>query len=770
LQFERSFAESKMEQYYLFLVGILFVLAVSDLVVGVSNDAVNFLNSAIGSRVATRNVIMIVASAGILIGATFSSGMMEVARKGIFNPELFLFSDVMTIFLAVMITDIILLDLFNTFGLPTSTTVSIVFELLGASVAVSLIKILSGGSSLAEIVNYINSSSALTIITGIFLSVGIAFIVGALVQYVSRLLFTFSLHKATRITGVMWSGLALTALTYFLLIKGVKGASFITSGFIGWVQENTLMILGIGFVSLSLFMWVLQRLLTVNIFKVVVLFGTFSLAMAFAGNDLVNFIGVPIAGLESYNHFKASGVADNVLLMSFLNSPIRTDTYLLVAAGLIMIVTLWFSKKARSVTETEVNLGRQDEGDERFKANLLAKRIVRSALLISQQITHFIPDGWLKMANDRFKDLSGPEIKTADQPAFDLIRASVNLTVASILIAMATSFRLPLSTTYVSFMVAMGTSLADKAWGRNSAVFRVSGVLNVIGGWFFTAFTAFTAAALFAVSIYYLKVPAVIGLIVLAIVMISRTFLAHRRKVQKKNAEIAILAEEANIQLNEVIARTGDLVQQHLDMVRTIYIECISGLIQQDRTVLRSAGKKVDEMNEKNLLLKKKIYLFSKKLKNQNTQAGKLYLLIFDLQQDLIQSITLIVKTCQEHVENSLEPVNDGADTSLRELADLVDTYLQNVARLHNTKNSEEISQVLADKKETLKRIETDLERILLEIQNSRRGMRNSFLLFTIYLETKDIIAVAARFAKLYQRAQFDGLKSLYLLTSDRKP
>jgi phosphate/sulfate permease len=447
-----------MDMYLLFVV-VLFGLAITDLVVGVSNDAVNFLNSAIGSKVAKRNTIMLVASLGVFIGATFSGGMMQVARKGIFNPDMFMFADIMAIFLAVMLTDIILLDVFNTLGMPTSTTVSIVFELLGASVAVAIIKIAGASDSMLSLGAYINSEKATQIILGIFISVGIAFTIGAVVMWISRLIFSFNYKKRLRFAGAIWGGIAFAALSYFLLFKGIKGASFVTPEFQQWVKSNTLLLLGASFLFWTILLQVLLSVFKLNIFRGIVLFGTFSLAMAFAGNDLVNFIGVPIAGLESYQSWNASGVAPGAFSMESLAKAVRTNPLLLFGAGVIMVATLWFSKKARSVTETEVNLGRQDEGAERFKANFLARSLVRMIHLLSSSLNRSIPSSLRERIGSNF-ELNKSRPLAADAPAFDLVRASVNLTVASALIALATSLKLPLSTTYVSFMVAMGTSLA----------------------------------------------------------------------------------------------------------------------------------------------------------------------------------------------------------------------------------------------------------------------------------------------------------------------
>ena len=469
-----------MENYYLFLIIVLFILAISDLVVGVSNDAVNFLNSAIGSKVAPRYAIMIMASLGIFLGATFSSGMMEVARSGVFNPQFFSFREVMIIFVAVMMTDIILLDLFNTYGLPTSTTVSIVFELLGAAVVVSLLKVAANGEALAAVNDYLNWGKSLAIISGIFLSIVIAFTLGTIVQFLSRLLFSFEFKTRLPFIGGLWGGVSLTALTYFLMIKGLKGASFVDRETMDWVVTNTFLILLISMIFWSVVMQIIQSVFKVNVLKVIVLFGTFALAMAFAGNDLVNFIGVPIAGLESFGIWSSSGQVPESLAMERLADPVQTPTYLLLVAGLVMVLTLWFSKKARSVTDTEVNLARQEEGAERFQPNNFARAIVRLGVNTGKFMQAVVS----RRLSQRIEQKFTKPIKPVDrnEPAFDLVRASVNLTMASILISFATSLKLPLSTTYVSFMVAMGTSLADRAWGRDSAVFRVAGVLNVIGG------------------------------------------------------------------------------------------------------------------------------------------------------------------------------------------------------------------------------------------------------------------------------------------------
>ncbi|WP_370390084.1 anion permease [uncultured Winogradskyella sp.] len=743
-----------MSDFYVFVVGLLFVLAISDLIVGVSNDAVNFLNSAIGSNVTSRRNIMIVASLGILVGATFSSGMMEVARKGIFNPDYFYFSEIMVVFIAVMITDIILLDLFNTFGMPTSTTVSIVFELLGAAVAVSLLKIASQEESLATLDNYINYSSALLIISGIFLSIIIAFSIGSVVQYISRLIFTFNVSKNMAWINYLWCGLALSSLTYFLFIKGISGASFISEGLIANVQKNALVTFGFAVVIWTCIVVFLHKAFQINILKVVVLFGTFTLAMSFSGNDLVNFIGVPIAGYESYLAWSASGVPAESYAMGILLEPIQSKSYMLLLAGLIMTVTLWFSKKARAVTETEVNLGRQSEGDERFNPNILSKRIVRYSILLGKKVNDAIPETWLEKTEKRFQTSQElyDNTKGKPLPAFDLVRASVNLAVASILIAYATSLKLPLSTTYVSFMVAMGTSLSDKAWGRNSAVFRIAGVINVIGGWFVTAILAFTASAAFAIFIYFFDIKAIGILILLVVFLISRTFLLHKKKEKEKKAREQFQRSRTSILFADSINQTSAKVASSLLVVREAYESALNGLLDEDLNLLKTSLKRVNSIKKEQTQLKYQLFDLIKRLDNKPTQSGRLYVFVYDLVQDMVQSISLISETCLEHVSRSLTPVNNYYGTDILKLRNDINNYFEILAELIKNQNFANLNELMTRKKEILESIELILAERINDIRNNDLNMRNSMLLFTILLESKDLVAISSRFAKLYSR------------------
>ncbi len=515
------------ETYYLIALVVLFALAVTDLVVGVSNDAVNFLNSAIGSKVTSRRNILIVATAGILVGVTFASGMMEIARKGVFDPGMFSFADLMIVFLAVMITDVVLLDLFNTLALPTSTTVSIVFELLGAACAVAFFLMASvDGASLAQ---YVNFQTAAIIISGIFLSVLIAFAIGTVVQLVSRVLWTFEVRGPHPAIGAVWTGAAMTMLTYFLAVKGLKGSSFATPEIVQAVNENVGVILAMSWLFFFLVGWAVEKRRPGGMLPPVVLVGTFSIALAFAGNDLVNFIGVPIAALESFKLWTASGAEPGSLMLDQLNAPVRTPTALLLIAGCVMAATLWLSRKAQSVTQTEISLARQAEGEERFEAGPVSHALVRMAAASISTIDRALESRWYRALGQRMKRGDEQRSNHRDAPAFDLVRAAVNLSVASALIAFATSLKLPLSTTYVSFMVAMGTSLADRAWGLESAPQRVSGVLTVVGGWIMTALIAFVAAMIVA------SLLKVVGPVALApLVLLTIGALVHGRHVHQR--------------------------------------------------------------------------------------------------------------------------------------------------------------------------------------------------------------------------------------------
>ena len=583
---------------FLISVVILIILTIFNLIVGVSNDAINFLNSSIGSKVAPRYVIMIIASLGMLMGVTFSSGMMEVARKGIFHPEFFYMPELITIFLSVMLTNILLLDVFNTFGLPTSTTVSIVFELLGAAVAVSVVKILEAGDSIAELINYINTAKALTIIMGILLSVFIAFTFGVVIQFLCRLLFTFDYKKRLKRYGGIWGGMALSIITYFILIKGAKGTSFLTDGTVAWVDTHTWTILFGSFCVFAVIFQILALFTRINILKPVVLVGTFALAMAFAANDLVNFIGVPLAGLNAYEFAHMMPDPLNTP-MEALTQPMQSKTYQLLIAGVIMVLTLWLSRKARTVSETEISLGRQDEGVERFGASSLSRVIVRMVYGLFEVFSSIIPVTIRQRVAQRLDATSYKFSQNGDEstPSFDLLRASVNLMVASAVVSFATSLKLPLSTTYVTFMVAMGASLADQAWGRESAVYRVTGVLTVIGGWFITAIAAFSVALFLALVIHWLKVYGIVGSIGLVGILIVNSFRYHHKKDEESQLTKTFSLKNVTTS-QEAIRTTFQQTGFFLKEISNTLGLCIEATFTEDRQRLKDVFSQTENIQK----------------------------------------------------------------------------------------------------------------------------------------------------------------------------
>ena len=518
-----------METIYLCIIIFLFVLAIFDLIVGVSNDAVNFLNSAVGAKAASFKTILFIAGIGIFIGASLSNGMMDIARHGIYQPEHFYFAEIMCILLAVMLTDVVLLDVFNSMGMPTSTTVSLVFELLGGTFALSLIKVRN--SDTLGLGDLINTDKAPSVIMAIFVSVAIAFFFGMLVQWLARVIFTFNYTKKMKYSIALFGGVAATSIIYFMLIKGLKDSSFMTPENKQWIQDNTWMLISVFFVFFTILMQILHWL-KINVFKVVVLMGTFALALAFAGNDLVNFIGVPLAGFSSFMDFTANGNGNpDGFLMTSLLGPAKTPWYFLIGAGAIMVYALCTSKKAHAVIKTSVDLSRQDEGEETFGSTPIARTIVRFSMTLANGISRITPDSTKKWLDTRFRK---DEAIIADGGAFDLVRASVNLVLAGLLIALGTSLKLPLSTTYVTFMVAMGTSLADRAWGRDSAVYRITGVLSVIGGWFITAGAAFTICFFVALVLYFGGNISIIALIALAAFILIRSQVMYKKRKAKE--------------------------------------------------------------------------------------------------------------------------------------------------------------------------------------------------------------------------------------------
>ncbi len=664
----------------------LAILAAADLVVGVSNDAVNFLNSAIGSKAINIKTILIVASLGVLVGAIFSSGLMEVARKGIFNPGEFMFNEIMIIFMAVMITDILLLDFFNTVGMPTSTTVSIVFELLGASVAMALIKIAHDGGSFGDVVTYINTSKATQIIVGILLSVVIAFSIGAAVQWISRLLLSYHFEKKAKWVGALFGGFAISAITYFIFMKGIKGTPYasetfeITGGLTiqEFLEEKVMAIVGVSFVIWSLISYLFILFFKTNIYKIIIIAGTFALALAFAGNDLVNFIGVPIAAYQSYEAWVVSGIPATEFSMEVLASKVPTPTIFLFIAGGIMVLTLWFSSKARYVTQTEINLSREGEAKERFNPTGLSRSLVRFAMLMSQMSDYVLPDSWKAKIEKQFEKpvIKLSKDKSYELPAFDMVRAAVNLMVASFLISIATSMKLPLSTTYVTFMVAMGTSLADRAWGAESAVYRVAGVLNVIGGWFFTAFIAFVAAGII-VYLMNLNFPVMVAvLLLLVIVLVGRNYISHRKRSKGTKAEDSLTkAESSSVQ--GVIHESASNIARVAKRGNKIYSNSINGLARQDLSLLSKNEKQVAKLSDEVDELRDNIFFFIKNLDESSIGASSFYIHILGYLQDMTQSLEYISKVSYKHVNNNHKKLKFSQVKELKEVDERFETFFR---------------------------------------------------------------------------------------------
>ncbi|WP_040559655.1 inorganic phosphate transporter [Kordia algicida OT-1] len=758
-----------MNNIYLLMIIALTVLAIADLVVGVSNDAVNFLNSAIGSKAISFQTIMIVASVGVAVGAIFSSGLMEVARKGIFQPEQFVFHEIMIIFMAVMITDILLLDFFNTLGMPTSTTVSIVFELLGAAVAMALIKITNQSDDYDTLLQYINTSKATEIIIGIILSVVVAFSVGALVQWVSRLLLSYNFNEKARWVGAVFGGIALTAITYFIFVKGIKGTAYASTivdvkaslTLKEFLEINVLPIVAISLVAWSVISFLVMSLLKTNIYKLIIVVGTFALALAFAGNDLVNFIGVPIAGWQSYDKFMLDAganasdieVAARGFKMDFLDKTVETPTLFLVIAGLIMVVTLWFSSKAKAVVKTSIDLSSQEQTKERFKPNFLSRGFVRMSIGISQGIVAITPKSWQEKIDKQF---AVPAVSTyknkEDIPAFDMVRAAVNLMVASVLISIATSMKLPLSTTYVTFMVAMGTSLADRAWGAESAVYRVAGVLNVIGGWFFTAIVAFLAAGLIALLLN-LNLPIMLGaLLALAAFLLIRNYISHNKKAKEAKVEDSLKkAESSSVQ--GVIHESASNIANVLKRGNRIYTSAINGLAKQDLQMLKKNRKNISKLSNEIDELRDNIFYFIKNLDETSVGASNFYINILGYLQDITQSLEYISTASLKHVNNNHRKLKFSQIKELKQVDEALEILFNNTKQAFDSRSFEEIGSVLTNKEEIFQLVRQKIQTQVERTRTEESSPKNTTLYFSLLLETKDLLKATMDLLEEYHTA-----------------
>jgi phosphate/sulfate permease len=730
-----------MNDIYLFMMIALTILAVLDIVVGVSNDAINFLNSAIGSKVISLRTIMIVASVGIFIGAVFSSGMMEVARKGIFNPREFYFDEIMVIFMAVIITDILLLDFFNTLGLPTSTTVSIVFNLLGASVIMSIFKIIESESqTLADIGTYINTEKAITIISGILLSVLIAFSVGAFVQWISRLIFTFQFEKKIKNFGALFGGIALTSITYFIFIKGLKGTPYYKD-MAGFLKNNELILVLVSFLIFTVFSYIFQKVSQKSILIIIILVGTFGLALAFAGNDLVNFIGVSMAAYHSYEAWSVSGIDPSLFSMESLDKKVPAEPILLFIAGGIMVVTLWFSKKAKTVAETEIGLSRQHDTHEKFKPNLFSRSIVNISFKLSSGLNSILPTSVgksIEKSFDRNNEFMINKDQSIDAPAFDMIRASVNLMVAGVLISIATAMKLPLSTTYVTFMVAMGTSLADRAWGRESAVYRVAGVVNVIGGWFLTALGAFIASGVVVFLINWDKETMVPVLLLLTLLLLLRNFLQHKKKESQLSHKELKMTESVTVQ--GIISESAANISNVLSRTTKIYGRILKGLSSQDLNILKKSKKGVTKLDNDIEELRDNIFFLIKSLDETSVRGSSFYIAILAYLTDIAESLKFISKKSYKHINNQHQKLKFNQLRDLMEIDNRLNLMYNEIIDVFNSKKFDRISIIMAQKEEVIGLISEKIDAQIERTRSEESSPKNTTLYFNIILETKDLV------------------------------
>jgi len=748
-----------MHDYYLILVIILGVLAIADLMVGVSNDAVNFLNSAIGSKVVTFKTLMIIASLGVAFGAMSSSGMMEVARKGIFNPEMFIFSEIMIIFLAVMITDILLLDVFNSYGLPTSTTVSIVFELLGAAVIVSLIKISNIDDSVVDLANYINTTKATQIILGIFLSVVVAFSIGALVQFISRLILSFRFQNKSKWLGSFFGGIAITSIFYFIIIKGLKGSPYASTEFellgnetlSNFLDNNLVLIIIVSSIFWIIISHLINTILKFSIYTIVICAGTFALALAFAGNDLVNFIGVPIAGYQSFLAWVDSGLSADNYTMEILSEKVAAPTEILLGAGAIMIVTLWTSSKAKSVIKTSIDLSNQEETVERFQPNFLSRFLVKAASNIQDKITAVIPENSQKfIANQYIKPKPNNLILKKDRPAFDEIRASVNLVVAAILISIATSYKLPLSTTYVTFMVAMGTSLADKAWGSDSAVYRVAGVINVIGGWLLTALIAFTASGIIATILYYLGKSGLFILVVIVVFVLTKNYFAHqnRRKLEIEEEKLDIVESKS---IKGVIFESSKNISNFTKRANKLILKILEGIGTQDLNILKDNKNFVKKLKSDLERIGDDVFYFVKNLDEASTEiTSKFHMNVLEELENITDSISSLSSLTHKHINNNHRGLTFNQIRELKELEDELDEFFTRIVKTFKTKNYTEISEIFEVKEKLVSSLELKIKSQISRTRKDESSPRNTRLYFEILNKMKTIITHYVQLLELY--------------------
>ena len=749
-----------METFYLFLIIFLFVLAVFDLSVGVSNDEVNFMNSAIGSKAASFKVIMVIAAIGIFVGASLSNGMMDIARHGIYQPQHFYFSEIMCILLAVMLTDVVLLDIFNSLGMPTSTTVSLVFELLGGTVAISLIKIANSNGAL-QLGDLLNTDKAFTVILAIFLSVAIAFFFGAIVQYISRLIFTFNYKKHMNYFIGLFGGLAATSILYFMLIKGLKESSFMEGDLKTMIYSNTDTIVWGALIFFTLLMQVLHWL-KVNVFKVVILLGTFALALAFAGNDLVNFIGVPLAGYSSYMDLMAQGgtTTTDTFLMESLLEPAKTPWYFLVGSGLVMVIALATSKKAQAVIKTSVDLARQSDGNENFGTSPVARVLVRTCNNASNTILSVVPLRVKDWIDSRFNN---NEIILEDKASFDLVRASVNVVLSGLLIALGTSLKLPLSTTYVAFMVAMGSSLADRAWGRESAVYRITGVLSVIGGWFITAGAAFTICFLVALLIHVGGIAAMAAMVGLAIYMLIRNQILYKKKMKKEAMQEEVDSTISKLRETKDKREALSLFREHsrdelcdvLNFASDTFNRSVHGFMDENLRELRKVMSAIEE---------KKSYL--KQVKRVGTlgvtqlehdiaiDKGLYYYQGNDFASEIVFSIRRLTEPGKEHVDNHFSPLCEVQKEDFGKMTDEIVSFLNRSSVMIESNDYHRMDDLIAESVDLTAKLTLLKKEELKRIQGQSGSTKVSMVYLNMVQEAQNVVSFTANLLKVSRKFQ----------------
>lgn len=746
-----------MEIVYFSFIVFLFMLAVFDLVVGVSNDAVNFLNSAIGAKVARFRTILIIASIGVFVGATMSNGMMDIARHGIFQPQMFSFNDLLCIFLAVMVTDVVLLDVFNTLGMPTSTTVSMVFELLGGTFILSLLKIATDETGLLGFADLLNTDKALSVILGIFLSVAVAFIFGTVVQWLSRLIFTFNYTSKLKWKIGLFGGIATTCILYFALLKGLKDSSFMTPEYNAWIKENTMYLVGGCFVVSTVLMQVFHWC-KINVFKIVIFMGTFALALAFAGNDLVNFVGVPLAAYSAYQDFAANGAGQaDTFMMSSLNENAKTPFIFLFLSGVVMVYALATSKKAQNVVKTSVDLSRQDEGEEMFGSSRVARSIVRGANNVNEFFSKYTPKPLVRWIDARFnKD----EAILAQGAAFDLVRASINLVLSGLLIALGTSLKLPLSTTYVTFIVAMGSSLADRAWSRESAVFRITGVLNVIGGWFLTAGIAFSACALVTIAMYYG------GAVVMALFVFVAVFILIKSNFSTKRKDETDYEEQLfkGIMNAKDKAECWGLLKKHvcatqqemLDFVWKTYEDVVNGFVDEDLKTLRRAVKRIDAEKSRRKKLRQRELVGMRRIdKRISLEKNTWFYLASNSGEQMLYCLKRMSDPCKEHVDNNFNPLSRECIEEILPVKKKIVDYLMRSERIVEDRDYEHIDALLAEEEaykqqlSEMRRAQED--RIQMDLS---QGLKVSLVYLNLLQETQELLSDLRHYLRAFKRFQ----------------